>query len=528
MMRWKPLITAMTLAAGAVLAVPASLATAAPVRTEAETAPAVCTGTIDSNWSGYSGTGFCNGTNAVGAYAQFTVNASTSGAAAVVVRFANGTTTSRPADVIVNGSTVHTVPFEGTGAWSTWASKFLAFSVPSGNSTIRFNPTTSAGLPNIDYIEFSVESPPPPGNTVYVATNGNDSNPGTLAAPLRTIQRAVDLAQPGYTIYLRGGTYAPSTNIQLLKSGTSSQPITMRNHNGERVIIDGENMPHTPAPVGGSIPRPERGAIHIEGENWRLIGLEIIHGPYAIFGLDTSNGLYDRLVTRDNYESGLHIQGASSNNQIINLDSFGNRDPRNNGESADGLAVKEGSGSGNVVRGARLWNNSDDGLDFWEFLSPVTVENSLTWGNGYNRWNLPNYTGDGNGFKLGGGDEDLPAAHPVRNSMAWDNSAGGFIDNANPGQLRADHCTAWRNAGTGFDFADADGTLTNNLAVANGTNASLGSNSSGSGNSWDIGGSWSLVSTDPSTITGPRNADGGVPSSTFLRPSNGADVGARF
>ncbi|GAB3427963.1 right-handed parallel beta-helix repeat-containing protein [Flindersiella endophytica] len=525
-MRLGQLAIGAALTACAVLG-PAPVATAGVIY-EAETAPAVCTGTIDTNWPGFSGTGFCNGTNATGAFAQFTVSASTSGAAFVVVRYANGTTTNRPASLVVNGETVSSVAFEGTGAWSTWATRSVAFSVPTGNSTIRFSPTTSAGLPNLDNIDFTWESPPPPSNVLYVATNGNDSNAGTLAAPLLTVQRAVDLAQPGYTIFLRGGTYAPSTNIQLLKNGTASQPITLRNYNGEHAIIDGENLPHTPEPVGGSIPRPERGAIHIEGDYWRLAGLEIVHGPYAVFGLDTNNNVFDRLVTRDNYESGFHIQGASSNNQIINLDSYGNRDPRNSGESADGLAIKEGSGTGNVVRGARLWNNSDDGLDFWEFLSPVTTENSLAWGNGYNRWGIPDYTGDGNGFKLGGGDEDLPAAHAVRNSMAWDNSAGGFIDNSNPGQLRSDRCTAWRNVGTGFDFADADGTLTGNLAVSNGTNASLGSNSSGSGNSWDLGGTWSLVSTDPATITGPRTADGSIPSSAFLRPSNGANVGARF
>ncbi|SMD27534.1 right-handed parallel beta-helix repeat-containing protein [Kibdelosporangium aridum] len=363
-------------------------------------------------------------------------------------------------------------------------------------------------------------------STLYVATNGNDSNPGTLASPLRSIQKAVDLAQPGHTIYIRGGTYAPSTNIQILKNGTSSQPITMRNYNSERVIIDGENMPYTPGAVGSTIPRPERGAIHIEGDHWRLIGLEIIHGPYGIFGLDTSNNVFDRLVTRDNYESGLHLVLSSSNNQIINLDAYGNRDPRKNGESADGLAIKEGSGSGNVVRGARLWNNSDDGLDFWMFESPILVENSLAWGNGFNRWNLPDFTGDGNGFKLGG--NSVSANHTVRNSMTWDNAVGGFIDNNNPGNHRIERCTAWDNPKTGFNFNRSSSTLTKNLAVANGTNVSLGSTSKGSGNSWDIGGSWSLVSTNPSTITGPRKADGSIPSSTFLRPSNGADVGARF
>ena len=212
------------------------------------------------------------------------------------------------------------------------------------------------------------------------------------------------------------------------------------------MIIDGENMPYTPGAVDSSIPRADRGALHVEGDWWRFIGLEIINGPYGIFGVDTNNGRYERLVTRDNYESGLHLQGASGGNQIINLDSFGNRDPRNNGESADGLAIKEGSGSGNVVRGARLWNNSDDGFDAWEFLSPITVENSVAYGNGFNRWGIPNYTGDGNGFKIGGGDVDLPAAHVTRNSMAWDNAVGGFIDNANPGALglRPQHRLAQR------------------------------------------------------------------------------------
>jgi hypothetical protein len=529
-MRLKALAVGALLAAGAMAASTASTANAATIRYEAEVAPATCDGTIDSNHAGFSGSGFCNGRNATGAAAQFTVNTTTGGAASAVIRFANGTT-SRSASFIVNGTTIQSLSFEGTGAWTNWSSTIVNFNASAGNSTIRISATSSGGLPNIDFLDFIVEGPPPPTNTLVVATNGNDSNPGTQTQPLLTIARAVTLAQPGTTIMIRGGTYSPSTNIQLNKNGTASQPFTMRNFNGERVIINGENMPHTPAPVGGSIPRPERGAIHIEGEYWRLSGLEIINGPYGIFGLDTNFGVYDRLVTRDNYESGLHLQGASGNNQIINLDSFGNRDPRNNGESADGLAIKEGSGQGNVVRGARLWNNSDDGLDYWEFLSPVVVENSVAYGNGFNRWNLPNYTGDGNGFKLGGGDEDLPAAHITRNCMAWSNAVGGFIDNSNPGALLAERNTAWRNGGTGFDFADADATLNRNLSASNGTAVSLGSNSSGSNNSWNIGGTWndaSLVSTNASTITGPRNADGSIPTSNFLRPVSGADLGARI
>ncbi|KAI0768189.1 pectin lyase fold/virulence factor [Trametes elegans] len=96
---------------------------------------------------------------------------------------------------------------------------------------------------------------------------------------------------------------------------------------------------------------------------------------------------------------------------------YGNHDPRKNGESADGLAVKQGFGEGNVIRGSRLWNNVDDGMDFIEFRSPVTVETTYAWGNGFN---------------AGGGDKDIvePAAHVITNCIAFSNAAGGFVDNS--------------------------------------------------------------------------------------------------
>lgn len=28
---------------------------------------------------------------------------------------------------------------------------------------------------------------------------------------------------------------------------------------------------------------------------------------------------------------------------------------------------------------------TDDGIDLWDFASPVTIEDTLIWGNGYNR-----------------------------------------------------------------------------------------------------------------------------------------------
>ncbi len=156
----KPLLACAGLLAGVLVVLSPSAVQAAPTRHEAETSPAACTGTIDSNWAGYSGSGFCNGNNATGAFVQFTVNAAAAGTATLGVRFANGTTTARPANLIVNGSTVQTPSFEGTGAWNTWVTKTLTVSVSAGSNSIRLNPTAAAGLPNVDYLDFEVSSPP--------------------------------------------------------------------------------------------------------------------------------------------------------------------------------------------------------------------------------------------------------------------------------------------------------------------------------------------------------------------------------
>ncbi|MFE9443560.1 right-handed parallel beta-helix repeat-containing protein [Streptomyces sp. NPDC006602] len=370
--------------------------------------------------------------------------------------------------------------------------------------------------------------------TLIVATGGSDSAPGTLAQPLRTIQRAVDLAKPGDTIAVRGGTYALTDNITITTSGTASLPITLGAYQGERVVIDGEQLPASHTPVGGSIARADRGAIHQEASYWRIWDLEIVNGPYGVYCDGCNGNVFSRLKTHDNYESGFQLQGASANNQILNLDSYANRDPRKNGESADGLAIKEGSGTGNVVRGARLWNNVDDGFDNWKFTSPVVVENTVAYGNGFNRWNFPDFAGDGNGFKLGGGSPAPAVAHTLRNSVAFKNAAHGITDNSNAGALALTRNSTYGNAGTGFDVDVSGGkaVLTANLSVADARAVALGSATVSSGNSWNLGGTWdaaSVLSTDPAPLTGARAADGSLPSApSFLVPRNGASIGARF
>lgn len=99
---------------------------------------------------------------------------------------------------------------------------------------------------------------------IYVSPSGSDNAVGTLTAPIKSIQSAIDKVTAGSTIYLRGGSYALTTNLQISGVGTSSAPFTMRAYNNENVVIDGEALPYTPADLDASLPNSNRGNFHIQ------------------------------------------------------------------------------------------------------------------------------------------------------------------------------------------------------------------------------------------------------------------------
>ena len=75
----------------------------------------------------------------------------------------------------------------------------------------------------------------------FVSLTGADDNPGTETLPWRTIQRAVNLARPSETIFVRGGTYTES--LQLTRSGQPGQPLTLTSYPGEVAEINGGENP---------------------------------------------------------------------------------------------------------------------------------------------------------------------------------------------------------------------------------------------------------------------------------------------
>ena len=75
----------------------------------------------------------------------------------------------------------------------------------------------------------------------HVAPSGNDANPGTRAAPLGTIQRAADLAQPGDVITVHEGVYRE--RIKPPRGGQSDQKrIVYQAVPGEKVEIKGSEV----------------------------------------------------------------------------------------------------------------------------------------------------------------------------------------------------------------------------------------------------------------------------------------------
>ncbi len=224
-------------------------ANAATTRYEAEAAPARCDGTIRSNHSGFSGTGFCDATRTAGAASQFTVIASGAGTATLGIRYSNGTGTNRPVDVSVNGAMVRAgIEFGATGAWNTWTTVTLTAPLKAGKNTVRLAAASGAGLANIDYLDVTAGGPPPVGGgsrqmeslgrgVVAVRSSNTD-----VLVSWRLL--GLDPQNIGFHVYRSadGGSYV-KLNSAVLTGGTnftdSTANLAQSNSYQVRPVIDG-------------------------------------------------------------------------------------------------------------------------------------------------------------------------------------------------------------------------------------------------------------------------------------------------
>ena len=296
---------------------------------------------------------------------------------------------------------------------------------------------------------------------IYVATNGSDENPGTEQAPLLTIHKAVELVQPGDTVWVKGGTYVISERIKIPQKATSAkQRCYLWALPGEEVIIDGSAMHHTTQAefkMGRCI------YVNHLANYWHFKGLTLCNAEDNGMKVEGSYNIIENCVFHGNNDTGLQIGMYKDfsieetkelpagepkfnpgyqfcrGNVVINCDSYENYDSRtyngtDDGGDADGFACKLFPGPGTEFRNCRAWTNSDDGWDLYMVYHPVLIDHCWTYHNGYSPEGEA--VGNGNGFKLGGGGSSGGAAfdqsvgaHVVMNCVSFGNLHKGVDQN---------------------------------------------------------------------------------------------------
>jgi hypothetical protein len=371
---------------------------------------------------------------------------------------------------------------------------------------------------------------------VYVAPNGLDTNPGTITQPFKTLNKAIAQTTPGQTIFLRGGVYSHTDTITLSQSANNVNMYKIWAYAAEKPALD-----FAGAPFGA------RG-FNITGNFWHLKGLEIRYAPDNAIKIEGSYNIVENCVLHHNQDTGLQIGLATESvnpggtlaayNQVINCDSYRNYDAATNGSNADGFAAKLHPGPGNLFKSSRAWENADDGWDLFLTDYPVMIENSWTWHNGdpaiFNH--VGPWGGNGNGFKVGGGNNHAP--HILKNCLAFDHKYGpgsgtkGFDQNHNLSGITIYNSVAWDNA-INYSFYEqpTDGThhvLKNNVGFAwTSSNVNLSADTIQAANSWTLTVTTNIsdfLSLDALLASAPRQPDGALPLNDFARLTNDSDL----
>jgi hypothetical protein len=109
----------------------------------------------------------------------------------------------------------------------------------------------------------------------YMATNGSDGNDGrSTGSPWATIGKAAGVLGPGDTLFVRGGTYTNTQEMNTGRSGTANSPIVVTAYRNEVPLFSGPGSSYSYR-------------IKLSGNYWVFRGLHMINDPrnYRLFEL---------------------------------------------------------------------------------------------------------------------------------------------------------------------------------------------------------------------------------------------------
>jgi parallel beta-helix repeat protein len=365
--------------------------------------------------------------------------------------------------------------------------------------------------------------------TYYVATTGNDSNPGTLELPFRTIIKGVSILKPGDTAFVRAGTYREyiDTNQTVFPSGVSwASPVTLAAYPGEKVTLIGfinlAGMPSSYIIVSGLI---------IDANN-NNEGFTINQGSHHI-RLQNSE-------IKNTYVNGIGIWWGNNNglssdyNEILNctihhIASWG-------GDGIPNQAFGYGRGHGiymttsnNIIRGNTFYDIGQYSIHQWttKFANNNIIEGNLVTRSGHNTTRYGKVCCGGITVSSGNGTI-------IRNNIVYGNDVNGIEAMTTCTNCKVYNNTAYNNPGWNiYSFDGGSGIeIRNNIAYPKGIYSGSGSVSSNnlntSPNFVNAGSNdFRLLSSSPAIDAGMTLTAVPVDFSRHPRPQGSAhDIGA--
>lgn len=213
---------------------------------------------------------------------------------------------------------------------------------------------------------------------LFVAPSGDDTNPGTMAQPFRTIGKAVMVAGSSVstTISLRAGTWTEKVHFTGNSSATAAL-VVLRSFPNEQAIIDGTGL--TASGQEGLIDIANRSNVRIEGlevRNFRTSNGNVPVGVQLTGGMTnvtlSGNHVHDIVTTIETCSGnngnalGIAVYGNDNGTSISNLTLVDNEVDHLRTGCSESMTLN-GNVDGFLVENNRVHDNDNIGIDLIGF-----------------------------------------------------------------------------------------------------------------------------------------------------------------
>jgi hypothetical protein len=169
---------------------------------------------------GFTGTGYVNTDNLVGASVSWKFNSTSNQTITLSFRYANGGDTNRDGQIKINGVGSYAIVLPPTGSWSAWDIASVNVPLVAGTNTVTVSAATANGLANLDQVIFS--SGVASAGCVVTGIEGNAENLRSVVYPNPTQNKVQLLGVGEWKIVTQEG--------QVIQSGTQETEVDLSHY----------------------------------------------------------------------------------------------------------------------------------------------------------------------------------------------------------------------------------------------------------------------------------------------------------